>query len=248
MQRYFVELSFNGTSFHGWQVQPNSITVQGLLNNSLTLKIREPIITVGAGRTDAGVHADHFIAHFESERDDLDGDKHLVFEINGFLPHDIAIKRIFKVADTSHARFDALSRTYKYYIARSKNPFTYDYSYYLYKELDVDKMNEAAKLFLEYTDFTSFAKVHSDTKTNDCKVMEAFWEETEDKYIFTIKADRFLRNMVRSIVGTLIAVGNNKMDINEFKKVIEAKDRSVAGVSAPAKGLFLNYIEYPEQI
>lgn len=246
--RYFIFISYKGTSYHGWQVQPNSVTVQKILDDALSTILEERIATTGAGRTDTGVHALVFCAHFDSPSADLDARKNLVYRLNRYLPIDISVTRIRKVIDDANARFSAISRTYKYYISRQKDPFSEDSSWFLHGVIDVELMNEAAKLFSEYEDFTSFSRLHTDVKTNNCRIFEAGWEEAGDKLIFTIRADRFLRNMVRAIVGTMADIGFHKIDLEEFRKIIEAKDRGKASKSAPAKGLFLTAIEYPEKI
>lgn len=243
--RYFIYLSYNGTRYHGWQIQPNALTVQETLNNAMSTMLQEEIETVGAGRTDTGVHASFFTAHFESSKNKLDRDEKWVYKLNGILPDDIAIDKITRVSPDANARFDALSRTYKYYISKKKDPFNREFSYHLYGQLDVNKMNKVSLLLYDYADFTSFSKLHSDVKTNNCRVSLVKWEQTGNQIIFTIKSDRFLRNMVRAIVGTLLEVGRGKLGINEFKKIIESKDRSQAAASAPAHGLFLTNIEYP---
>lgn len=243
--RYFIYLSYNGTRYHGWQIQPNALTVQETLNNAMSTMLQEEIETVGVGRTDTGVHASFFTAHFESFKNKLDRDEKWVYKLNVILPDDIAIDKITRVSPDANARFDALSRTYKYYISKKKDPFNREFSYHLYGQLDVNKMNKVSLLLYDYADFTSFSKLHSDVKTNNCRVSLVKWEQTGNKIIFTIKADRFLRNMVRAIVGTLLEVGRGKLGINEFKKIIESKDRSQAAASAPAHGLFLTNIEYP---
>lgn len=244
--KYLIHLSYDGTEYHGWQVQPNAVTIQEELNNALSKMLQEKIETVGAGRTDTGVHACFFTAHFKSANSQLDKDEKWIYKLNGILSDSIAINRIIKIPGDFHARFNALSRTYKYYISKKKDPFKRNFSYLLYSKLDVNKMNEASLLLYDYNDFTSFSKLHTDVKTNNCRVSLVKWEQTVDKIIFTIKADRFLRNMVRAIVGTLLEVGLGKMDIEEFKKVIESKDRSKASASAPAHGLFLTDIEYSD--
>ena len=241
--RYFIQLSYKGTNYHGWQVQPNAITIQSVLNKAFSTILREKIELTGAGRTDTGVHAKFFIAHFDSSV--KIETKTFIFRINCFLPFDIAIQKIYQVSDSAHSRFDAISRTYKYHISQNKNPFIQEYSYFYNKPLDIEKMNEAAKILFDYSDFTSFSKTHTDTKTNLCKIHFAEWKKTPEKLIFTIKADRFLRNMVRAITGTLIDIGSGKMRVEEIRKIIESKNRSSAGYSVPAQGLFLTGIEYP---
>ena len=247
-QRYFIFISYRGTAYHGWQVQPNSVTVQELLDHSLSGILREKISTTGAGRTDTGVHALFFCAHFDSESGSLDNDERLIFKLNRFLPKDISVTGIRRVVRDANARFSALSRTYKYHISLAKDPFTLESSWYLHGDLNLDKMNTAAGLLFKYRDFTSFAKLHSDVKTFECRIMEAYWEGKGDMLVFTIKADRFLRNMVRSVVGTMVDVGYGKKSLEEFEQIILAKNRSKAGFSAPARGLFLTAIDYPDNI
>lgn len=246
--RYFIELSYNGKNYHGWQVQPNATSVQSVLNNALSLILKCKIETIGAGRTDTGVHAKFFTAHIDVPETLIELDS-IVFRLNCFLPADICIKKIFRVNDSMHARFSALSRTYEYHITTCKNPFVTDFAYFFHKQLDVELMNEAAQVLSYYTDFTSFSKVHTDTKTNNCKIMFAHWViDGDGLLVFTIKADRFLRNMVRAIVGTLLDVGTKKISLQEFCNIIETKDRCQAGQSVPSHGLFLTEIEYPETI
>jgi tRNA pseudouridine38-40 synthase len=258
MTRYFVELSYDGTNYHGWQVQPNAVTVQQTLEKAFTTLLREEISLTGCGRTDTGVHASYFVAHFDSEQADLDllpepsqhGDPNqqadLIFKLNGYLPEDIAIHNIAQVDPKMHARFSATFRHYIYMIRTTKPLFNRPYCYYYYADLDIDKMNEACKIMMEYTDFTSFSKLHTDVKTNDCRIMEAVWTAHDDGYDFEIKADRFLRNMVRAIVGTMMEIGSGKMEPEEIRALIEARDRSLAGTSAPARGLFLVDVGYEE--
>jgi tRNA pseudouridine38-40 synthase len=247
-KRYFIRLSYKGTNYHGWQIQPNAITVQEVLNKALSTILNCEINVVGCGRTDTGVHASDFYAHFDvDEQVTFDCDK-LSFRLNRFLPHDIAIKQTFQVREEAHTRFDAISRTYHYLITKEKNPFRLESHWKVPYELDVEKMNEAAKILFEFEDFTSFSKLHTDVKTNNCKMYHAEWKENGDELVFTVKADRFLRNMVRAIVGTLVEVGRGKMNLEDFRKVIESKNRSNAGSSVPGHGLFLAEIEYPESI
>ncbi|MCK4344064.1 MAG: tRNA pseudouridine(38-40) synthase TruA [Bacteroidales bacterium] len=246
--RYFIQLSYNGTNYHGWQIQPNASTIQETLENALSTILKEKIETVGAGRTDTRVHARMFFAHFDTEKKDLDKKKKIVFQLNGILPADIAVQNIFYVNDDVHARFDALSRTYEYHIHQKKDPFLDNFSYYLYGNPDIEKMNRASELLFDYTDFTSFSKLHTDVQTNDCNIIQAEWEKENHRLIFTIKANRFLRGMVRAIVGTTLELGFGKICLAEFRKIIEDKDRSKAGFSVPAHGLFLVDIEYPEEL
>ena len=249
MQRYFAELAYNGTNYHGWQIQPNAITVQEVIEESLAKVLREKVAVTGAGRTDTGVHASHFVLHFESEQianfsvnGTLD---QFVNRLNRILPFDIAFFRILLVPEHTHARFDAISRTYHYRISRFKSPFTQNEAYYFPFPLDVPKMQEAASVLKTYTDFTTFSKLHTQVKTNNCVLMQANWEEQGTELVLTIKADRFLRNMVRAIVGTLLDVGRGKMTIEQMQQAVEAKNRGKAGVSVPGHALYLNYIEYP---
>jgi tRNA pseudouridine38-40 synthase len=306
--KYFIYLQYDGTNYHGWQTQPDAVTVQETIEQKLSMLLRRQIFIVGAGRTDAGVHASQMVAHFaltenqavrepeeaeelstaatteKAAKTDVQPEtaptgnatetgsenntstplelsaeelKTLTFKLNQVLPADIVIQKIIPVRDEAHARFSPISRTYRYYITTHKALYNRDFVMRMYEPLDIEMMNHAcAKLFC-YEDFTSFSKLHTDTKTNNCKIMEAYWtarpaEQTvegwEYDYVFTIKADRFLRNMVRAIVGTLIQVGRHRMTIQEFAQVIEQKNRCTAGDSVPAKGLFLEEIEYPEEI
>ncbi len=249
INRYFIQLSYDGSAFHGWQLQDNAPTVQQFMNEGLSALFKSEVNVTGCGRTDTGVHARNFYAHFnlETELSDLE-QADLIFKLNRFLPKEIAVQSIKQVKPEAHARFDPLSRTYKYFIHREKDPFLENCSYYLYGLLDVDLMNEAAKVMMDFTDFSSFSKLHTQTKTNNCKITQAFWEEKEHQLIFTITADRFLRNMVRAIVGTLLEIGQHKITVEDFKKVIENKNRSEAGYSVPAKALFLEEVEYPKSI
>lgn len=249
MARYFLKLSYNGTSFNGWQVQDNTPnTVQQVIQEKMSLLLKEDIELVGCGRTDTGVHAKNYIAHFDSQCSDLiSNKKHWIYKFNTLLPQDISISNITQVDEKTHARFDALSRTYYYFVHQHKNPFIERFSYYVYGDLDFDLMNRAAATLLNYKDFTSFSKLHTQTKTNNCTITKAVWQKIGDQeWRFTIRADRFLRGMVRAIVGTLIQVGRGKLTIEDFKRVIEAKDRSKAGNNAPANALFLTGIEYPK--
>lgn len=241
-------MSYKGTGYHGWQSQPNAPTVQSIIDKALTTATREKVETTGAGRTDTGVHAMYFVAHFDSSVKNLDKDSGFVYSLNGILPEDIAVHRILRVKPDAHARFSAVSRTYEYHISRVKNPFEKQFSWIIQGPLYVEKMNEAAELLKNYEDFTSFSKLHSNTGTNICKICYTGWEESDNKLIFTIKADRFLRNMVRAIVGTIVDIGREKIKISDLVDIIESKDRDKAGSSAPACGLFLTKIEYPVDI
>ena len=240
--RYFIHLSYNGKNYCGWQRQPHSLSVQEELEKAMSLLLREPIALVGAGRTDTGVHARNYFAHFDYTPP---LPHNLVNKLNSFLPKEIAIKDIFSVSDSAHARFDATSRTYQYFISLEKNPFLYEQSYYLFQSLDISLMNEACKILFEFNDFQCFSKSNTDVKTYICELKEALWREEEGLLIFRITADRFLRNMVRAIVGTMIEVGNKKISLTEFRSIIESKNRSNAGFSVPGNALFLEEITYP---
>jgi tRNA pseudouridine38-40 synthase len=247
--RYFLRLSYKGTHYYGWQIQPGVSTIQETLNKNLSLLLKEEIYVIGAGRTDTGVHASCFYAHFDSEKQIVDPSKDkLIYHLNCLLPADIAVYDILKVKSDAHARFSALSRTYQYRITRVKNPFKTEMTWFYSKPIDMVAMNKAALILFEFTDFTSFSKLHTDVKTNNCIIKTAYWIEDHDEIVFEIKADRFLRNMVRAIVGTLLMVGSGKITLEQFRKVIEKKDRSAAGMSVDARGLHLIGIEYPEDI
>ena len=246
--RYFIQLSYKGTNYHGWQIQPNAISVQEVLTKSFSTVLREDIEITGAGRTDTGVHASYFVAHFETDNSNLISDNKFLFKINSILPKDIAVHDIKLVKQDAHARFDASSRTYHYFIHNKKDPFLLENSYYLPKDLNIDLMNKACDLLFNYTDFTSFSKLHTDVKTNNCTITETFWSHEDHKIKFTITADRFLRNMVRAIVGTTLDVGLGKLSLGDFTQIIKSKNRSEAGVSVPAQGLFLTNITYDKSI
>lgn len=246
-QRYFLQMSYKGTRYHGWQVQPNAISVQETIENALSTLLRETVPVTGAGRTDTGVHASFFILHFDLQNA-LPQKYDLVYKLNSFLPDDIAVQACWPVSNEAHARFSAVSRTYQYFISTHKNPFSTENSFYYALPLDVSKMNEAAEILFDYKDFTSFSRLHTDVKTNNCKIMHAGWRIEGPQLVFEIKADRFLRNMVRAIVGTLLEVGKGKLSIDDFRAIIEKQDRGAAGASAPAQGLFLTNIEYPENL
>ena len=243
--RYFITLSYDGTRYHGWQIQPNGDSIQQRLQEALSTLLRQPVEVVGAGRTDTGVHARKMVAHFDFSpfKGELEGV--LAYKLNKLLPQDIAVQEVRQVPDDMHARFSATSRTYHYFIHTYKDPFLRDYSWQIPFKLDFEKMNEAAQVLLEYKDFTSFSKVNTDTKTNLCDIKEAYWEEVATgQWRFTITANRFLRNMVRAIVGTLVEVGRGRISIEEVRQIIETKDRCSAGESVPGKGLFLVDIQY----
>lgn len=244
-KRYFIELSYDGTTYHGWQTQPNGITIQECLDKALSTYFRQEIVSLGCGRTDAGVHATQFFAHF----DVLDLAPELVINglggINSLLPYSIAAKRIFAVADDAHARFDAHARAYKYYLHFEKDPFKLNRSWLYKGKLDMQLMNEAAGILMNFTDFSCFSKSNTQTFTNNCKIMELGFENIDGGMVFTIKADRFLRNMVRAIVGTLILVGKGDLKVEDMTTIISSKNRSNAGQSVPACGLYLVRVTYP---
>lgn len=245
--RYFIFLSFDGSAYCGWQIQPDAPSVQETLEKSLSLFLRTDIHVTGAGRTDTGVHARMMVAHFDLE--EPADTEWMTSKLNGILPPDIAVQRIISVPDSAHARFDAVSRTYRYYVTTRKDPFLRNYSWRLVNAPDFSLMNEAAKILLATTDFTSFSKLHTDTKTNNCHVTEAVWSESGDGiWVFTITADRFLRNMVRAIVGTLMEVGRHRITVDDFARIVDGRNRCDAGDSAPAQGLFLENVVYPETI
>jgi len=244
--RYFIELSYNGSGYHGWQNQPNAISVQEVVENALSTLLNETVLVMGAGRTDAGVHASQMFAHFDTKV--VFKTPELVFKLNSFLPNDVAIADLFKVKPEMHARFYALSRTYLCRVSVVKNVFTSDASYYVKQALNVDKMNAASKILLAYKDFQCFSKSKTDVKTYHCDIMQAVWLVKDNELHFVIKANRFLRNMVRAIVGTLISIGLDKMEVETLHTIIQSKNRSEAGFSVPAQGLYLTHIEYPKGI
>lgn len=246
MKRYFIYLAYKGTAYKGWQTQPNGTTVQEVLEKALSTVLRTTICIVGAGRTDAGVHASQMVAHFDTEPDFEP--TALAKKLNSFLPQDIAIQHIAEVKTNAHARFDAIGRVYEYRMTLDKNPFMTETTAYIPGPFDFDKMNTAAQKLLHYTDFTSFSKLHTDVKTNNCTIRSAHWTQRDGLWVFTIEADRFLRNMVRAIVGTLLDVGRKKISVDDFCHIIEAKNRCKAGTSAPASGLFLTKVKYPQDI
>ncbi|EDP94594.1 tRNA pseudouridine(38-40) synthase TruA [Kordia algicida OT-1] len=243
--RYFIELSYNGEKYHGWQNQPNAISVQEVIEKALSILLRSNIAIVGAGRTDAGVHAKQMYAHFDT--DVVFNRAELTFKLNSFLPKDVAIQQIHTVKEDAHARFDATGRTYEYWIVSEKNPFYTQSAHTVYKKLDVDLMNKAAKKLFNYQDFKCFSKTHTDVKTYICQLEKAVWEQKGELLVFTIRADRFLRNMVRAIVGTLLEVGLGKLSIEGFKEIIASRDRNKAGTSVPGKALYLTAVTYPAE-
>lgn len=245
--RYFAYLEFDGTAYCGWQIQPGEPSVQQCIEDALFTFLREKVAVTGAGRTDAGVHASQMVAHFDlDEARDCDW---LKLKLNGILPADIAVRRIVRVRPDAHARFDAVRRTYRYYVSMEKSAFSKRYCWYLPNRPDFELMNQAAAILLDTVDFTSFSKLHTQTKTNNCRVDRACWSELDDgRWVFEISADRFLRNMVRAVVGTLMKVGRHQMSVEEFQDVVDSHDRCKAGDSAPANGLFLTAVEYPDNI
>ena len=247
MQRYFIYLCYDGTAYHGWQIQPNGSSIQATLMEALSTLLRRPVEVTGAGRTDAGVHARLMVAHFDADAP-LDTSL-LTDKLNRLLPPDVAVYRVVPVRPEAHARFDATYRTYEYYVSTSKSPFRRHYSYRLFRTPDFAAMNLVAQQLLQHTDFTSFSKLHTDVKTNNCRVMRAEWTPVDEStWCFTIQADRFLRNMVRAIVGTLLQVGQGKLSIEGFNEIILKRDRCSAGTSVPGEALFLVDIGYPEEL
>jgi len=244
--RYFISLAYNGTAYHGWQIQPNGISVQEVLTKALSVLLRSDVEILGAGRTDTGVHARLMVAHFDF--DEIADKDEFIRRMNSILPKDIAVLNLQRVKPDAHARFDALSRAYEYHLYIGKHVFKENAAMRLFHQPDFDLMNKAAALLKNYRDFTSFSKLHTDVKTNNCVIEYAYWEQRSDEWVFCIRADRFLRNMVRSIVGTLLDVGNHKISVGDFCSIIEARDRCKAGVSVPGCGLYLVDIQYPDDI
>ncbi|UQD56542.1 tRNA pseudouridine(38-40) synthase TruA [Flavobacterium sp. K5-23] len=240
--RYFIKLAYNGTLYHGWQYQPNASSVQETLNKAFSVLLNTSINLMGAGRTDTGVHAKVMYAHFDFDTH-IDSSK-LVHKLNSYLPKDIVIYDIILVADEAHSRFDATKRTYEYHINTFKDAFSQDQSWYFYQKLDIELMNEASKILFNHIDFQCFSKVNTDVNTFDCTIFEAYWKQENEKLVFTISANRFLRNMVRAIVGTLINIGLHKITLADFNNIIEGKNRDKAGFSVPAHGLYLTEIHY----
>lgn len=244
--RYFIELAYNGKAYFGWQFQPDAVSVQETLEKALYVLLQQPTPVTGAGRTDTGVHASRYFAHFET--DEIINREPLIYKLNSILPEDIAVYDVFRVPDDAHARFDALTRSYNYNVIQRKDPFRVDRFHYVKNKLDVDRMNRAAALLKNYTDFKSFSKSKTDVKTYNCKITEAYWEREGELLTFHITANRFLRNMVRAIVGTLLDIGLHKLELEDLHKIIESRDRQKAGTSVPAKALFLTGITYPGSI
>lgn len=247
LKRYFIHLAFDGTPFHGWQLQRNAKSVQSELNAALKILLREDVETLGCGRTDTGVHALSFYAHFDFPF--IENIDELVYKLNAILPNEISIYSIFLVGNSDHARFSATKRTYQYHIHSVKNPFVKNHSWYNQNIHSVDKLNEYVNVLKDYTDFTSFSKSNTQSFTNNCRIIDCYWEcKVSAELIFTITADRFLRNMVRAIVGTFIKVSEKNLSEKEFRMILESKNRSEAGFSVPAHGLFLTNVEYPFQV
>ncbi len=246
--RYLIRMSFKGTRFHGWQDQPNALTVQGILNEKLSMLLGRPINATGAGRTDTGVHAAGFYAHFDGNAAGMERDHKFLFRLNCVLPPDIAVQRIIPVPGSFHARYDAISRTYRYTILKQKDPFRNDFGYYLSRELNIKAIRQATEIIRGYEDFKCFSRTGSDVKNHICRIMESTWEHLGHSLVFTITANRFLRNMVRAIAGTMIDVGTGKMMPRDLHRILESRDRSLAGRTVPARGLCLTAIKYPEGI
>jgi tRNA pseudouridine38-40 synthase len=246
-RRYFIYFSYKGTAYHGWQIQPNGISVQEVLTKALGTVLRRELEITGAGRTDTGVHARLMVAHFDLEAD-LPGKFDLTNKLNSILPNDIVVFKVVEVQQEAHARFDAISRKYEYHVVIAKNAFKNELAARVSNNLDFEAMNRAASVLKDYRDFTSFSKLHTDVKTNNCSICHAEWTQQGDEWVFTIQADRFLRNMVRAIVGTLFEVGRGRISVEDFKIIIEAKDRCKAGTSVPAHGLYLVEIQYPNDL
>lgn len=242
--RYRIELSYMGTAYHGWQRQPNAVTVQQVLEDALATLVHTQIEVVGAGRTDTGVHARYYVAHADMEALQIP-ETRLVHMLNGILPHDIAVSHFRATLPDFHARFDALNRTYKYYISRVKDPFWYERAMYFPAALNFEAMQRAAKLLLTYNDFAAFCRTGTDVHTTLCQLHTSTWHMQENLLVYTIQADRFLRNMVRAIVGTMLDVGQEHISLDDFCAIIESRDRCHAGASAPACGLYLVDVQYP---
>lgn len=242
--RYFIQFAYRGTQYHGWQYQPNAVSIQEVLTNAMNLLFRDKFELVGAGRTDSGVHAKKMYAHFDTEKPFETNS--MIQKLNSYLPEDITVYRFFEVSSEAHARFDAVSRSYEYRIHTFKNSFFKDLSWYYYHgSLNVEKMNQAAKILLDYTDFKCFSKSNSDVFTYNCSITEAYWTQENDSLIFHITANRFLRNMVRAIVGTLLEIGSGKIQVEKLHEIIKSGDRGKAGFSVPAHGLYLTQVVYP---
>ncbi|TAE83983.1 MAG: tRNA pseudouridine(38-40) synthase TruA [Bacteroidetes bacterium] len=240
--RYLIQLSYKGTHYHGWQRQHNAQSVQGILEEKLSLLIGQPIETLGCGRTDTGVHAKNYYAHFDSEQPV--NKEQLVYKLNQVLPKDIAVFKIMAVSTDFNARFDATWREYEYWITQTPNPFLLEQAWFQYGQVNIEQMNKAAQLLIGKHDFKSFSKVHTQVNNFVCEVMFAEWSVVGDKLVFTIRANRFLRNMVRAIVGTLLEVGKSRLTLTDVSTILESKNRCEAGQSVPAHGLYLTKINY----
>jgi tRNA pseudouridine38-40 synthase len=247
LQRFFLELAYDGTQYHGWQIQQNAMSVQEKLNQALATILRKPIETVGCGRTDTGVHAKQLYAHFDLAATDQISER-FIYQLNALLPSDIVVKNLYPVDQQAHARFDAVRRAYEYHVHFEKDPFRERFSWQLRARPDMHAMNEAAKVLFDYKDFSCFSKSNTQVFTNNCTIFEAYWEEVNEGLVFHIAADRFLRNMVRAIVGTLLEIGYGKQPLSYMHKVIESKNRSIAGTSVPAHGLYLTSVVYPDTV
>ena len=247
MARYFIELAYKGTSFHGWQIQPNAVSVQSVLQDALGKALRAQTDIVGAGRTDTGVHASYYVAHFDVG-DEIENTDRLVDKVNRILPKEVAVFSVLAVPDDSHSRFHALWREYEYWVVLEKKPFLNGLVHRLWRSPDFELMNRAAEILFAHNDFTSFSKLHTDVKTNNCTVYKAHWAYDGEKWVFSIRADRFLRNMVRAVVGTLLDVGYGKLTLEGFDAIIRAKDRCQAGASVPPEALYLVDIAYPTDV
>lgn len=248
MSRYFLRLAYKGTAYQGWQVQPHTTaTVQHFLNEKLSMLLREPVEVTGCGRTDTGVHAREFFAHFDFDGTIPENDERFVYHLNAVLPKDIAVQQLYRMPENAHARFDAVARSYEYHIVRRKDAFNDHLAWENRDLLDEDRMNAAAKILLQYEDFGAFCKAGSDVKTTLCRITKAKWFSASDYLVFEITANRFLRNMVRAIVGTLVDAGRGKIEVEEMHRIIQSGNRSEAGQSVPAHGLYLTKVDYPEE-
>ncbi|MCC7331911.1 MAG: tRNA pseudouridine(38-40) synthase TruA [Flavobacteriales bacterium] len=246
MYRYFIEIQYKGTHFHGWQIQENAKSVQEVFNKAVSTILKTETQTIGCGRTDTGVHAKSFFAHFDCN-EILDSESFL-YKLNCILPFDISCKKVFQVKRESNARFSATSRTYEYWITQNKEPFLTEFAYFFPSSLDIDEMNRAAMILIQQNDFSCFSKSNTDTLNNECTITFAAWKKEENRVVFTITANRFLRNMVRAIVGTMLEVGTGKKSTSDIEQIIASKNRSEAGTSVPAHGLYLTKVTYPENI
>ena len=246
-QRYFIRLAYDGSRYHGWQQQNNALSIEHLVNEALGTVLRQTIKVTGCGRTDAGVHAEEFYAHFDCDSA-IENKDSMAYNLNSLLPDDIVIHQIINVKEDAHARFSAVRRTYKYRINTHRTPFGKEYEFFMHRKPDIVLMNQASKILMEYHDFSCFSKSHTQVNNFICRIFEAGWQESGDRLVFTITANRFLRNMVRAIVGTMLDTGLHKITLEEFRQVIENGQRSGAGMSVPAQGLFLTKVEYPEEI